>query len=247
VSAAPSATPELEGDGDASAPPSRNAELRAGALRVLPLMLGVVPFGTVAGIAAVDAGLTTAQALAISPIVFAGASQVAAVGLYAGGAPLLVVVFTALVINLRFAIYSASLASYLGHLPLRWKAPLAYLLTDQAYVLSAAHYEERALTKPSPFFYLGAALSLWLTWQVSTALGVLVGASLGSGMNLEFAIPLTFLALLIPGVRDRRTLMVGLSSGLVAVVAAPLPAGLGLVAALAVGLTVGVLAGEAPA
>ena len=116
------------------------ADLRRGVVDVAPLMLGVVPFGLVAGIAAVEAGLDLPLAVAMSVFVFAGASQLAALELLGGDAPLTVVVLTAAVINLRMLMYSASIAPYFRGLPGRWRAGLAYLLTDQAYVLAVARY-----------------------------------------------------------------------------------------------------------
>lgn len=226
---------------EVSVAPRPGAEFRAGILRVLPVLLGVVPFGLVAGIAAREAGFSLAQAMGLSLFVFAGASQVAALGLVAAGVPAAVVVMTALVINLRLAVYSASLAKYFGHLPLRLKAPLAYIITDQGFLLSAAHYEEAGLEKPSPHFYLGASLSMWLTWQVSSTVGALVG-DLPTLPDLGFAIPLTFLALLIPALRGRPAVLAALSAGGVALLGASWPAGLGLVAALMTGVSVGVLA-----
>tara|TARA_R110002072_G_scaffold37069_4_gene108828 strand:+ start:1292 stop:1876 length:585 start_codon:yes stop_codon:yes gene_type:complete len=180
--------------------------------------------------------------MGLSVFVFAGASQVAALGLIAAGAPAAVVVLTALVINLRMAIYSASLANYLGHLRLRLKAPLAYLLTDQGFLLSAAHYEEAKREQPTPHFYLGASLSMWVTWQISATLGALLGGDLPDLPDLGFAIPLTFLALLVPALRGRPALLAALSAAGVALLGASWPAGLGLVAALVTGVSVGVWA-----
>jgi len=240
-----SAEPPIESPDEAlvaSPPPSAGAEFRAGALRILPVLLGVVPFGTVAGIAAREAGFSLAQSMGLSLFVFAGASQLAALELIAKGTPAAVVVLTALVINLRLAVYSASLANYIGHLRLRLKAPLAYLLTDQGFLLSTAHYEEQGCHQASPHFYLGASLCMWLTWQISATLGAVLGGDLPNLPDLGFAIPLTFLALLIPALRGRPAVLAAISAGGVALLGASWPAGLGLVAALVTGVSVGVLA-----
>lgn len=219
-------------------PPGR--EFLAGVLRVSPVLLGVIPFGVIAGVTATESGFTLLQAIGMSIIVFAGASQLAALGLYIAGEPLAVVIFTALLINLRMVVYSASLAMYLGHLKLRWRAFFAYLLTDQGFLLSSQHFEEMKPAKPTPYFYLGVSLALWTVWQGSTILGAVLGSTLSSLPDLKFAIPLTFLALLIPAVRDRASLAAALCSASVASIGSDWPWGLGLGAALVVGLSVGV-------
>jgi 4-azaleucine resistance transporter AzlC len=206
-----------------------------------PILLGVVPFGLVAGVTAVEAGMTTPQAVGMSVILFAGASQLAAIELIGRTAPVAVIVLTALVINLRFVMYSASLAPYLrrASAPARWLS--AYVLTDQGYAVSLAEFRETRPAERSRFwYYLGGSLTLWVTWQLSTATGAVAGAAVPDGLSLGFAVPLTFLALLVPALTDRVTLLVAAVSGTVAAVAAVLPLDLGLVTAAVVGVTLGV-------
>lgn len=207
---------------------------------VSPLMLGVAPFGIVAGISAVDAGLSLGQAVGMSVIVFAGASQLAALELLNGNAPLAVVVLTAVVINLRLLMYSASIAPYFQPFSSRLKAGLAYVLTDQAYALAVSRYRTAEETDRVGY-YLGAALTLWVVWQVTTAIGAVAQAGIPEALALEFTVPLVFLALLVPAMGDGPTTLAGLVGGTVAVVAAGLPLNLGLL----VGATVGIAAGYA--
>jgi 4-azaleucine resistance transporter AzlC len=217
-----------------------NSDLRDGVRDVAPLLLGVVPFGLVAGIAAVEAGLDLGQAVAMSVVVFAGASQLAALELIGKDAPLAIVVLTAAVINLRMLMYSASIAPHFRKLPGRWRAGLAYLLTDQAYALSVARYRtDEDVDRRA--YYLGAALTLWVVWQLTTAAGVLVGAGVPDAWGLEFAVPLVFLALLVPAMEDRPSTVAGLVGGTIAVTGGGLPLNLGLL----VGATAGVGAGVA--
>jgi len=215
------------------------AAFRRGVRDVSPLLLGVAPFGLVAGIAAVNAGLDLPQAVGMSVIVFAGASQLAALDLIGNGAPASIVVLTAVVINLRMLMYSASIAphfrAFAGHV----KAGLAYLLTDQAYALSIARFREDGLDRAA--YYLGTALTLWVVWQITTVAGVLLGTGVPDAWGLEFAVPLVFLALLVPAMEDGPTTAAGLVGGAVAVVGAGLPLNLGLL----VGATVGIAAGLA--
>jgi 4-azaleucine resistance transporter AzlC len=215
-------------------------DLAAGVRDVTPLMLGIVPFALVAGIAAVDAGLTLAEAIGLSVIVFAGASQLAAIDLLGSNAPLAVVIGTAVVINLRMMMYSASIAPYFADYARRTRAGLAYLLTDQAYALSIAEYE-RNDDRSRWRYYLGAAASLWVVWQIGTVVGVVVGAGVPDAWGLTFAVPLVFLALLVPAMKDRPTTAAGIVGGAVAIVAAGLPLNLGLL----VGALFGIAAGMA--
>jgi 4-azaleucine resistance transporter AzlC len=207
---------------------------------VSPLLFGILPFGLVAGIAAANAGLGLSEAVGMSVLVFAGASQLAALDLIGRDAPLTVVFVTAVVINLRMLMYSASLAPYLQHLAGRVKAGLAYLLTDQAYALSIASYRaEESVDRAA--YYLGAAGTLWVVWQIATVAGVLLGTGVPDAWGLEFAVPLVFLALLIPAMEDGPTTVAGVIGGTAAVVGAGLPLNLGLL----VGATVGIAAGLA--
>lgn len=217
------------------------AALRRGVRDVSPLLLGVAPFGIVAGIASMDAGLSLAQALGMSVIVFAGASQLAALDLLKQGAPLSIVVLTAVVINLRMMMYSASIAPYFREFSDRAKAGLAYLLTDQAYALSISKYRSAdGLDRIA--YYVGAGGTLWVVWQLTTVAGALAEAGVPDALGLEFAVPLVFLALLVPAMEDGPTTTAGLLSGAVAVVATGLPLNLGLLVAATVGIVAGLVA-----
>jgi 4-azaleucine resistance transporter AzlC len=213
-------------------------DLRRGVRDVAPLLLGVAPFGLVAGIAAVEAGLGLPEAVAMSVVVFAGASQLAALDLLGRDARLSVVVVTAAVINLRMLMYSASIAPYFRDLPGRWRAGLAYLLTDQAYVLSVANYRSDVQVDRVAY-YLGVAATLWVVWQVTTVAGVVLGAGVPDAWGLDFAVPLVFLALLVPAMEDRPRTVAAVTAGSLAVAGTALPLNLGLL----VGATVGVAAG----
>lgn len=217
------------------------SDLRRGIRDVAPLLPGIVPFGMVAGIASVTAGLRLGEAVAMSVVVFAGASQLAALDLLGADAPLAVVVVTATVINLRMLMYSASIAPYLRDLSAKWKGGLAYLLTDQAYALSVANYRsERSFDRKA--YYLGVALTLWVVWQLTTATGVFLGTGVPDAWGLEFAVPLVFLALLVPAMEDGPTTIAAVASGGVAVVGAGLPLNVGLLVAATVGILVGLVA-----
>ncbi len=213
------------------------ADLRRGVRDVAPLVVGIAPFGLVAGIAAVEAGLSPVQAVGLSVVVFAGASQLAALELLGVDAPLAIVVVTAVVVNLRMVMYSASIAPYFRTFAARWKLPLAYILTDQAYALSIARFRRGDPDRRA--YYLGVAATLWVVWQIATVAGVAVGTGVPDAWGLEFAVPLVFLALLVPAMEDRTTSLAAVVGGAVALAAGGLALNLGLLAGATAGLVAG--------
>jgi len=188
------------------------------------------------------AGLTVGSAMAMSSIVFAGSAQFIGVELIRTGVPGIVIVFTTFIVNLRHMLYSASIAPHLERLNMRWKWLLAYLLTDEAYAVTIIRYNHEAAAGESAtkhWYLLGAGLAMWCTWQVSTAVGIFLGAQVPSSWSLDFAVALTFIALAVPILRDRPGVAAALSAGVIAVLAANLPYKLGLIAAAIVGIAIG--------
>ncbi|RLM56856.1 branched-chain amino acid ABC transporter permease [Halobellus sp. Atlit-31R] len=221
--------------------------MRRGVRDVAPILVGIVPFGLVAGAAAIDAGLTPLQAVGLSVVVFAGASQLAAIDLLGSNAELLVVVVTGLVINLRMLMYSASIAPHFRPLRIWWKSLCSYVLTDQAYALSIARYTDVDLDPAERRqYYFGAAASLWIVWQCCTIIGIVVGARIPDSWGLDFAVPLVFLSLLVPAVSTQPKLVAAAVGGGVAVAGEVLavPFNLGLVAGGLAGVVAGVIADE---
>ncbi|GAB3325725.1 branched-chain amino acid ABC transporter permease [Haloplanus rallus] len=229
-----------------------------GVRATLPLLLGLIPFGLVAGVAAVDAGLSPAQAVGLSAVVFAGASQLATVDLLAQDASLAVVVLTAVVINLRMSMYSASIAPYFEALRRRWSAAYAFLLTDMSYALAIAEFTDGdgdadSTTAPNGgstgedgavrdrWYYFGAAAFMWLVWQLATVVGVVLGASIPESWGVSFAVPLVFLSLLVPELSDRPRIVAALVGGSVAVAGAGWPLNLGLLGGALAGVVAGVV------
>jgi 4-azaleucine resistance transporter AzlC len=223
-----------------------NSDLAEGVRAVAPVLLGVLPFALVAGVAAVSTGLSLVEAMGMSVVVFAGASQLAALDLLRQDAPLAVVVVTAAVINLRMMMYSASIAPHFRSFSARWKALLAYLLTDQAYALSLARFgDDDEIDRKR--FYLGIAATLWIVWQLGTLAGVLLGAGVPDSWGLEFAVPLVFLAVLVPVLEGRASLVAAGVAAAVAVGGGGLPLNLGLLVAAVVGIAAGMGAEEVSA
>ncbi|WP_101294306.1 AzlC family ABC transporter permease [Halegenticoccus soli] len=219
-----------------SVPPEFSTGVRAAG----PLLLGIAPFALVAGVAAANAGLSVVQALGMSVFVFAGASQLAALDLLSRDAPLAVVVVTAAVINLRMLMYSASIAPHFRNVAGRARALLAYFLTDMSYALTVARFSPDA--PEQRWYYLGLSITVWLVWQAGTLAGVLLGAGVPASWGLEFAVPLVFLALLMPEMKDRSSVAAAVAAGVVAVAGAGLPLNLGLLLGALCGVVVGTVA-----
>ncbi len=213
-----------------------------GARAMAPLLIGVVPFGLVFGIVA--AGSTVGPWLggASSVIIFAGAAQLATLQLIDAGVAGAVVIATALVINARHLMYSAALASQFQEFPAIARFALPYVMTDQAFGVSIVRYG--AVTDPvyKQWYFTGAALALWVTWQISTVVGIVLGAQVPVSWSLDFAIPLVFLVLLVPAIKNRPELVAAVVGGGVAVAAAGAPYGLGLMIGAAGGVIAGVIA-----
>jgi 4-azaleucine resistance transporter AzlC len=227
---------------------SKRSEFLNGIKSILPILLGVLPFGLIYGVSARSAGLPVIAAQAMSFIVFAGSAQFVTVQLISAGIPVGIIILTACLLNLRHALYSASLAPYVKQLPRRWKMLLAYVLTDEAYAVTITHYQQSDEIAYKHWYFLGAGLTLWIVWQISTATGIVLGANVPASWSLDFALPLTFIALVIPSLRTRAEWIAATTAGVVAVLAAGLPLNLGLLVAtftgMAIGLGLEVKAGE---
>lgn len=214
-------------------------EFLDGVKAILPILLGVIPFGVTYGVLAISGGLSDSAALGMSSIVFAGSSQFVALQLFTVAAPAAVILVSTLMVNLRHALYSASLSPRLKHLRSLWKWLLSYLLTDEAYAVTIAHYEQFGTSPNGHWFFLGTALTMWITWQASTAAGIFLGEVIPKTWPLDFAITLTFIALLVPMLKDRLSVAVSLTAGVTAVLSIDLPLRLNLILAVTIAVAIG--------
>lgn len=205
----------------------------------LPILLGVLPFGMIYGVSAISAGIPVSIAQFMSCIVFAGSSQFVITQLIAAGTPSLVIILTAFIVNIRHLLYSASVSSYTSKLHPLWKWLLAYLLTDEAYAITILHYQEPGDERQKHWYFLGAGLALWTTWQLSTAAGIFLGGHVPANWSLDFTSTLTFIALVVPTLKDHVSVTVALTSALCALLVIALPLKLGLAIAALVGIAVG--------
>lgn len=216
--------------------------LWAGIQSELPLAIGVLPFGMIYGVLGLAAGLSPAQTQAMSAIVFAGSAQFIATQLFSAGSPLAILWLTTFVVNVRHVLYSTTLGTDMGHLRRGWRWLLAYLLTDEAFATTAVHYANKQVPlRNKHWFFLGAGLTLWICWQLSTAVGVFLGAEIPTAWSLDFTLALTFIGIVIPALKDRPTSAAALTAGVIAVLTFGWAYKIGLVIAAFSGIGVGVL------
>lgn len=218
---------------------SRRSEFIAGVKAAVPVIIGVMSFGTISGVATVEIGIPADLALYMHLFVFAGSVQLPALQLISSGATTLVIFLTAFVIASRMAMYSASLAPHFKRLSPGWKWLLAYLITDPAYAISIMRYRENPQQKYQHWYYFGTALTLWWAWQLSSAAGIFLGTRVPDNWSLDFAIPLIFIALVVPAITNRATLAAAVVAGVVAVGAFQLPFNSSLIVAALVGIVAG--------
>jgi 4-azaleucine resistance transporter AzlC len=194
------------------------------------------------GVLALSAGIPPFPAQAMSAVIFAGSSQILVTQLVHTAAPWSVIVLTVVIVNLRHALYSASIAPYFQKLRPAWKLLLSYLLTDEAYAVSIVHFQEVGTqnggeeSNNTHWYFLGAGLALLSSWQISTAAGIFLGSIVPENWSLDFTLALTFIALVVPNLKDGASLVAALTAGFVALLVFGLPYKLGLILAGFVGI-----------
>lgn len=225
---------------------SPRAEFLGGVKATIPLMIGAMPFGIIFGALAVTAGISIPGTMALSTLVFAGSAQFIAVGLVTQGASIPIIILTTFVVNLRHALYGATLAPFVKHLPQRWLLPLGYMMTDESFVITSTHYDEPGDIRHKHWYFLGANLTIFIPWQIFTWIGIFAGSLIPESdvrrLGLDFAMSVTFIGLLVPLVKNRPALLAVIVSGVVAVITYTLPNKVGLTIALLAGVAAGVIA-----
>jgi len=184
-----------------------------GIIDVLPLMIPVIPFGIIFGAIGIEIGFSPLLTYATSIIIFSGASQIVILQLLSAGASSLVAITSSSVISARHLLYGAVLSQHLNHLSIYWKIGLSYLITDQAFAVSNEYFKKNNYNKFNHYHLIGSGLTLWIIWQITTIIGILLGSIVPEELGLTFAIPLTFLALLINYLRNYKHLIVIIISG----------------------------------
>ena len=224
-----------------SAEPTPREEFIAGSREVAPSLVGTIPFGLVVGVASVAAGLTPFEGVSLSVLAFSGIAQLVAIQLMAAQSPLVITVTAAFIVSLRLLMYSAALAPHLAHLSPRWRWLIAYLMTDQSFAMTVRRYGEPGGRRDKHWFFMGASMTLFWTWQLAVVVGVLAGAGVPTSWSLDFVVVLTFIALLVPVVRTRADLAAALVASTVALATAGFPYRLSLVVGSIAGIAVGLV------
>ncbi len=181
-----------------------------------PLMIPVIPFGIIFGVLAIDLGLTPLTTIAMSIIIFGGASQIIFLQLFSAGASSLVILSSVGAVNSRHLLYGTVLSEHLSDLNLTWKIIVSYFLVDQAFAVSNDYFKKNKEDKDKHFHLLGGGLNCWTIWQLTTLVGIYLGSIIPEKLGLSFAIPLTFLALLVNDFRKLINVIIILISGSIA-------------------------------
>ncbi len=220
----------------------RFAEFLTGVRDIFPLIVGSIPFGIIFGTLAINSGLSAGATLAMSALVFAGSAQFIAVGMIATGTGWPLIVLTTFVVNLRHLLYAVSLVPHIKALSQRWKVPLAFLLTDEAFAVVVRRYNAADRSPFKHWYYLGAALTMYLNWQLCTLIGITAGQIIPNAAEwgLDFAMSATFIGIVMPYLKNRPMVAAVITAGLIAVLASALPYKLGLILAAMTGITAGV-------
>jgi predicted branched-subunit amino acid permease len=231
----PSSTPDFP-----TAVTPRRAFLR-GLVAGAPFILVIAPFGLLFGVVGTEAGLNLAEVMGFTVLVIAGAAQFTAVQMMADNAPTLIVLATALAVNLRMAMYSASLVPYIGAAPLWQRALAAYGIVDQSYAASMLEFQrDPALDVPARIaFFAGTFLAVAPFWYAATLAGALAGSAIPPAFALDFALPITFLAMIAPALRTLPHVVAAVVSVVAALLLAGLPYGTGLLCAAVLAMAAG--------
>lgn len=222
----------------------KKQEFLSGARDTFPLLLGALPFGLIYGAVAATSGLSAPAAMAMSALVFAGASQFIAVGLVAAQTPVAIIVLTTFIVNLRHMLYSATLLPYLKNLPQKWRIPLAFWLTDETFAVTVHRFQK---DDPSPFkhwYQLGSSIAMYLNWQFWCFLGLALGNRIpdAQGWGLDVAMAVTFIGMIIPFVKTIPVAVCVLTAGAASLLTLTMPYKLGIVVSAFAGIASGLMA-----
>jgi predicted branched-subunit amino acid permease len=232
MSAPPAAQPGYASECDRHDPRAWRAGFHVG----LPTLFGIGAWGMVVGVAMVKSGMSVLQASGMTLLVFAGSAQLASLPLIAAGAPVWVIFATALVVNLRFVIFSALLGPHFSHLPLRQRFCLGYICGDMTVALFLQRYPSAAPVPGKLSFLKGLMYPNWVAWQVGSLAGIFLGAAIPAEWGLGFAGTLAILCIMVPLVANSAALCGVLVAGAVSVAANTLPYKLGLLLAVLLGM-----------
>lgn len=225
-------------------PDSKLNDYLNGSAAIIPLTLGAIPFGVIYGAIASSINLSLIETTAMSALVFAGSAQFVALGMLAADSALSMIIITAIIVNLRHALYSAWLAPQLASLTLKWKSILAFGLTDEVFAIVSQHYKNNGVG--NRWFFLGAASFLWLFWTLSSLFGYIAGTRFPelNQLGLEIAMPITFGSIVLLTIKDKASYVATIVACISAYLSKDLPHQLGLIVATLLGIGSGYLASQ---
>ncbi len=214
------------------------SHFKTGFLSILPIVSGILPFGAVMGATFADAGLSVWQASFMNITLYSGAAQLATIELMKLKTAIFVVVGTGLIINIRFILYSAALSPYMKTAPLWVKIISSFTLTDQSYAAMTAHVDLFKTNEDGVRFYLGSALAMFIFWHISTLIGYIFGNIAPASLNLDYAVPLSFVALMIPSLKTKNHKIIALISSILSLILYPMPLRTGLITTALISMAV---------
>ena len=222
---------------------SRRQEFLTGARDGVPLLLAAAPFGLIYGALAVASGLSAVAAMVMSLIVFAGSAQFIAVGLVAVGTPVLIIIATTFIVNLRHMLYSATLLPYLKHLPQYWRIPLAFWLTDETFAITVHRFQKEDSSPYKHWYQLGSSIAMYVNWQIWCVLGLFLGDRIpdAAGWGLDVAMPIAFIGMTIPFVRNMPMVVCVFTAGACGLLTVGLPYKLGIIISALAGVLAGLI------
>tara|TARA_B100001057_G_scaffold479977_1_gene552285 strand:+ start:77 stop:748 length:672 start_codon:yes stop_codon:yes gene_type:complete len=185
-----------------------------GVTDVSPLMIPVIPFGIIFGVLAIDLGFSAVTTIGMSIIIFGGASQFIFLQLFSAGASSLVILSSVGAVNSRHLLYGAVLSEHMSDFKMIWKIIFSYFLVDQAFAVTNSYLKNNN-DKNKAFHSFGAGVTCWVIWQITTLIGIFLGSIIPESLGLTFAVPLTFIALLVNDFRKLINIIVIIISGLI--------------------------------
>ena len=220
---------------------TEKSALLRGALSTLPFVIVLVPFALLFGVVATEAGLNVAETMGFSVLVIAGAAQFTAIQLMSENAPVWIVLAASLGVNLRMAMYSAALQPHLGELPLRKRAFASYTLFDQNFATASVEFEDSPdqTVLDRYLFLMGGAIPMFPLWISFTWIGAVAGDLIPEWLELDFALPILFLAIVAPMLKTLAHLGAAFTSIVVALLLGFLPSGTGVLLAGLCAMAVG--------
>jgi len=226
--------------------PTRRQEFLAGIKDTIPMIIGAIPFGIIFGALAVtgDNPLTPTATMGMSLFVFAGSAQFIGMGLYSQGIGLGLIVLTTFIVNLRHALYAASLAPYVRHVGHKWMLPLGFWLTDETYAIVINRFQQYPDNTYRHWYYFASAIFMYINWQLCTLFGIVAGQQLGDATQwgLDFAMVVTFIGIVVPLIINRPMLVCALVAALTSLATYGLPNRLGYMVGGLAGIIAGLIA-----